>query len=236
MIKIENIEVVGYAPAIRGARNPMNSWDKSDSAWGTEARAYGNKVFVVGDNDLALMGKLANAGDDHGKAIRYLDVYLDIEAPLYFWKEFKTYRTGRNFLDEENDYDYDDDAILENYIETNSCSTMHKIHSKEFTVDDFSHEHLDHFGMRLLENTINILNRNRELFLETKNKKYWWQMIQLLPNSYHQRRTVKLNYQVLRNMYKRRKNHKLDEWKEFCLWIETLPYSELITGEKNNGT
>lgn len=234
MLKIENVEVVGYAPAIRGARNPMNSWDKSDSH--SYCGDYPVKPYFVGKNDLALMSKLANAGDDHGKAIRYLDVYLDIEAPLYFWKEFKTYRTGRNFLDDENDYDYDDDAILENYIETNSCSTMHKIHSKEFTVDDFSHEHLDHFGMRLLENTINILNRNRELFLETKDKKYWWQMIQLLTNSYHQRRTVKLNYQVLRNMYKRRKNHKLDEWKEFCLWIETLPYSELITGEKNNDT
>lgn len=230
MIKIDNTYVCGFEQAVRGARNPMNSWDKSDSDyWKNSQDEF---EYVVGDNDKALMQKLVEAGDDHGKCARFIDVYVDIEAPLYWWKEFKTYRTGRKFQDSEDFYDYDDDATLENFIEMNSCSTMHKIHSKEFTMDDFSVEHLDNFGMRLMEGIINNLNRNRELFLETKDKKYWWNMIQILPTSYMQKRTVKLNYQVLRNMYMRRKNHKLDEWKKFCAWVEGLPYSELITGEK----
>ena len=255
MIKIENYEVVGWEHAIRGMRNPMNSWEKSDSEYKCPYKLpkddhipyclddFGhsccNVNMCVGPNDHELMMKLANAGDDHGKVIRYLDVYVDITAPLYFWKEFRTYRKGRQFMDDGDEFT-DPDA-LEMHIETNSCSTMHKIHEKEFTLDDFSCEHLSVISMNELINTIKILNKYRDLFVNwnkkddnTKNalltpvfngveydkKDAWWQMIQLLPSSYNQKRTVKLNYQVLKNMYHARKNHKLDEWVEFCEWIE----------------
>jgi len=262
MIKLENYEVLGWEHAVRGMRNPMNSWAKSDSEPGCEIvtgsheycrecdRAMiinGQSVcpnndvgFVIGYNDHELMMKLAKAGPVHGKFRRMITVYVDITAPLYFWKEFDTYKIGTT---------------------ANSCSTMHKIHAKEFTLDDFSHEHLlyDHddeicpveagfyFEARPpmndeltwnkfispkngLEMVIDLLNKNREAFLKTKDKKYWWQMIQLLPSSYNQKRTVQLNYEVLANIYQYRKNHKLDEWREFCSWIEGLPYAEIITG------
>lgn len=226
MIKIENVEVMGWEAAIRGMRNPMNSWDKSDSHyWESSNR------FEVGSNDLDLMRRLRAAGTDHGKFMRMLTVYLDITAPLYWWKEFDTYKVG---------------------TVANSCSTMHKIQAKEFTLDDFSHEHLiddksstfnlydeageytgyDMSPKNVLQFVCNVMNIYRENYLETKDKNDWWQMIQLLPSSYNQRRTVMLNYEVLANTYKSRKNHKLNEWVDFCKWIETLPYSELITGGK----
>lgn len=209
MIKIENVEVMGWEAAIRGMRNPMNSWDKSDSHyWESSNR------FEVGLNDLNLMKRLRAAGTDHGKFMRMITVYLDITAPLYWWKEFDTYKVG---------------------TVANSCSTMHKIHAKEFTLDDFSHEHLENSWLVHLKETIKLLNDARDAYnwCNTDAKKeWWWQLIQSLPSSYNQRRTVMLNYEVLANMYKSRKNHKLDEWIEFCKWIETLPYSELITGEK----
>lgn len=209
MIKIENVEVMGWEAAIRGMRNPMNSWDKSDSHyWESSNR------FEVGLNDLNLMKRLRAAGTDHGKFMRMITVYLDITAPLYWWKEFDTYKVG---------------------TVANSCSTMHKIHAKEFTLDDFSHEHLENSWLVHLKETIKLLNDARDAYnwCNTDAKKeWWWQLIQSLPSSYNQRRTVMLNYEVLANMYKSRKNHKLDEWVEFCKWIETLPYSELITGEK----
>ena len=246
MLKIENTEIVGWNAAIRGMRNPMNSWEKSDSQTctncngclpGQECERYKNGTFI-GPNDLDLMTRLRNSGTDHRKFMRMITVYLDITAPLYWWKEFDTYKVG---------------------TVANSCSTMHKIHDKEFTLDDFSHEHLiyDLVGdnneaiwykdppengpikcqlmftpLDALRITIGVLNTNREAYLKTKNKKYWWQMIQLLPSSYNQKRTVMLNYEVLANIYKSRRNHKLDEWHIFCDWIERLPYSELITGEK----
>lgn len=203
MIKIEKAEVLGWEHAIRGMRNPMNSWDKSDSGY------INNPYdFEVGPNDLDLMTKLVNAGSDHRKFMRMIVVYADITAPMYWWKEFDTYKVG---------------------TVRNSCSTMHKIQAKKFTSDDFSDEWLLNREEDLIP-TITKLNRYRELFIETKDKVYWWQMIQLLPSSYNQRATVMLNYEVLANMYHSRKNHKLDEWGEFCDWIETLPYSELITG------
>ena len=235
MIKFENTEVLGFEHAIRGMRNPKNSWGKIDSYYG-----YDNDdkpLYIVGDNDLDIMKRLRKAGTDHRKYLRFIDVYVDINAPLYWWKEFKTYRKDRKFLDEENFYDYDDYDI-EEFIEMNSCSTMHKIAAKKFTLDDFSHEHLtDDFALSNAESPINVmehmiycLNFCRSLYLETKDKKYWWQMIQLLPSSYNQKRTVKLTYEVLNRMYHSRKNHKLDEWRDFCKWIESLPYSEeLIT-------
>lgn len=220
MIEIENYEIFGWEHAIRGMRNPLNSWKKSDSYW--DWPEYPDR-FVIGPNDLELMKKLAKAGSSHRKYLRMITVYLDITAPLYWWKEFDTYKVG---------------------TVANSCSTMHKIHDKEFTVDDFSHEHLvddisePHFYASnvshnwnfrdVLWTTIIALNNARELYLETKDKKYWWQMIQLLPSSYNQKRTIMLNYEVLSNMYHDRKNHKLDEWRDFCSWIESLPYSELI--------
>ena len=216
MIEIENVEIYGWEAAIRGMRNPKNSWDKSDS--GIAATCDPEKYhFCVGENDLKLMKALAGAGTDHGKFMRMITVTLDITAPLYWWKEFDTYKVG---------------------TVADSCSTMHKIHAKEFTLDDFSHEHLLDDAIRyngyvptsVLECVIGALNEFRELYLESKNKVYWWQMIQLLPSSYNQKRTVLLNYQVLKNMYHARKNHKLDCWKTFCDWIESLPYSELITG------
>lgn len=266
MIKIENFEVVGLEHAIRGMRNPMNSWNKSDS----NVCAYSNHTFhckdceyigmcyadekdietnyIVGLEDHDLMMKLRNAGTDHRKYLRMITVYLDITAPLYWWKEFDTYKVG---------------------TVANSCSTMHKIHEKEFTLDDFSCEHLDEVSVTILEDVINHINDMRAWFNEIDNqlkndelsqekiielcelkKDKWWQMIQLLPSSYNQRRTIMLNYEVLANMYKSRKGHKLDEWRlhdvpsdhrgrtkdfasgvwGFCDWIESLPYSEIITG------
>ena len=254
MIKIENVEVSGFQPAIRGMRNPKNSHDKSDTEYKLildskcsedveKAKICNNVLVEIGENDTKLMQTLIKAGEDHRKFIRWLDVTLDITAPLYWWKEFKTYRHGRKFLDDGDIFEYDDD-VLEYHIETNSCSTMHKITDKEFTIDDFSHEHLMDNRMyhekvngrfirldsrEYLLNTIEALNFARKMYLETKDKAWWWQIIQLLPSSYNQKRTVKLSYEVLYKMYHSRKNHKLDEWVEFCKWIETLPYAkELI--------
>ena len=205
MIKIENTVVYGWDAAIRGMRNPMNSWDKSDS----EEIAG---CVIVGPNDLALMKKLVASGADHAKFMRMITVTCDITAPLYWWKEFETYKVG---------------------TVSNSCSTMHKIHAKEFTLDDFSAEHLTLFSEECLLGTIGVLNKYRSSFVsDPKDKKMWWQMIQLLPSSYNQRRTLQLNYAVLRNMYHARKNHKLDEWRQFCVWAERLPHSELITGKR----
>lgn len=241
MLKISNFEVLGWEHAIRGMRNPMNSWEKSDSYI---LNCYGNcdecvdidcqnqpdmnGGFVLGLNDLNLMKRLRNAGTDHRKFMRMITVYLDITAPLYWWKEFDTYKVG---------------------TVANSCSTMHKIADKEFTLEDFSCEHLGvtipeylNDGEEIYQNlweeslrrTINDLNIARDFYIREKHpklkKKYWWQMIQLLPSSYNQKRTVMLNYEVLANIYKSRRNHKLDEWHTFCDWIEELPYSEVITG------
>ena len=276
MIKFENTEVMGWEAAIRGMRNPMNSWETSDSGLrcdeypqytcahcGAYDDAYsdcpGTQQYKIGPNDMDLMKRLRNAGTDHRKFMRMITVYVDITAPLYWWKEFDTYKVG---------------------TVANSCSTMHKIAAKEFTLDDFSCEHLMDMGEQealffyssnipeifnfkgVMEQTISALNNARQLYLETKDKKYWWQMIQLLPSSYNQKRTVMMNYEVLANIYKSRRNHKLDEWAEhtestcpvnknticsnpkefllcedcsvgkgFCDWIKTLPYSELITNE-----
>lgn len=231
MIKIENVEVYGWEAAIRGMRNPMNSWDKSDSGtcsfecedskcpWGCDGveKCF---AFHVGTEDLKLMKNLVKAGNDHGKFMRMISVSLDIVAPLYWWKEFDTYKVG---------------------TVANSCSTMHKIAAKQFEIADFSHEHLTDGSMCCLEDTIERMNFWRTQFIIQSNpetadeyalsaKDCWWQMIQLLPSSYNQRRTVMLNYAVLRNIYASRKNHKLDEWRDFCKWIEGLPYSELIVG------
>ncbi len=213
MLKIEHTDVYGWEAAIRGARNPMNSWDKSDSYWthieNPQTLNTANFQFFVGENDLKLLKSLSSAGPDHGKFLRFITVSLDITAPLYWWKEFDTYKVG---------------------TVANSCSTMHKIHAKEFTLDDFSREHLDGASEdRILTPAINWLNEFREEYLRTGTKFYWWQLIQILPSSYNQRRTVLLNYAVLRAMYHARKHHKLDEWRNFCSWVETLPYSELIT-------
>jgi hypothetical protein len=226
MIKIENTEIVGWEAAIRGMRNPLNSWEKSDSKWysigiPTSNPAaindkYLSQKYCIGDNDLDLMKRLRNAGTDHRKFMRMITVYVDITAPLYWWKEFDTYKVG---------------------TVANSCSTMHKIHAKEFTLEDFSCEHLfdtpeSEFNdsMDVLKEVIDILNLYRDHFVKNPHRKdYWWQLIQLLPSSYNQRRTVMLNYEVLANIYKSRRNHKLDEWHVFCEWIENLPYSELIT-------
>ena len=233
MIKIENVDVFGFEAAIRGMRNPLNSWDKSDSercsttldcAMHTEVCDCGG--YCVGKNDLKLMKSLSKAGNDHSKFLRMINVTVDVTAPLYWWKEYDTYKVG---------------------TVANSCSTMHKIHDKEFTLDDFSHEHLIRGYLKedsecfiygeidepyspkdVLSGIICSLNACREAYLNAKDKKYWWQMIQLLPSSYNQRRTVQLNYQVLKSMYFARKNHKLDEWVEFCKWCETLPYFKEI--------
>lgn len=221
MIKIENESVSSISRAIYSARNAMNSWDKSDSDLEKD---------IVGSNDLALAKRLCSAGTDHRKFMRMITVYVDITAPLYLLKELDQYKVG---------------------TVSNSCSTMHKIHAKEFTLDDFSHEHLDddwndrknlvayndeYFNTPLcvMEWIIEVLNNYRDLYLETKDKKYWYEMIQLLPSSYNQRRTYLLNYEVLANIYKSRKGHRLDEWKTMLDWIETLPYSELITGESKD--
>jgi hypothetical protein len=245
MLKIENTEVFGWDAAIRGMRNPKNSWEKSDSQFVRDpdygcfgacpcAELVDCDCCHVGPNDLKLMTTLRNAGTDHRKFMRMITVYLDITAPLYWWKEFDTYKVG---------------------TVANSCSTMHKIAAKEFTLDDFSHEHLvddldvrieiggtDHRDtgpMEVLGMTIDVLNHYREKYLAaTKTEEYtglhakdiWWQMIQLLPSSYNQKRTVMLNYEVLANIYKSRRHHKLDEWHTLCDRIESLPYSELITG------
>lgn len=228
MIKLENVDVYGWEAAIRGARNPMNSWDKSDSERefvedSTIINPNDEVKLVLGPNDHKLLRNLANAGPDHGKFLRMITVSLDITAPLYWWKEYDTYKVG---------------------TVANSCSTMHKIHAKEFELDDFSHEHLFDGIERAegvdgeyyenpttcLDYTVRVLNHYRLRFLETKDKRFWWQLIQLLPSSYNQRRTVLLNYQVLKSMYHARKHHKLDEWREFCRFIESLPYSDLITG------
>lgn len=243
MIKIENVEVSGWKAAIRGMRNPMNSWGLSDSVLcpGEDGfrdcrttvlgdcprkdEDFTEDVFCVGENDMRLMKNLVSSGTDHSKFMRFIIVTVDVTAPLYWWKEFDTYKVG---------------------TVSNSCSTMHKIQEKEFVLDDFSHEHLKgdweydleedchedlmyDFKNLLTGGIIPSLNFARRRYLETNNKDFWWQMIQLLPSSYNQRRTVLLNYQVLRNMYHGRKHHKLDEWREFCRWIETLPYAELIT-------
>lgn len=206
MIKIENVETFGFEHAIRGMRNPLNSWEKSDSAFIGE---YGFQSYI-GEDDLALAKKLAAGGPSHGKFLRMITVYLDITAPLYWWKEFDTYKVG---------------------TVANSCSTMHKIHAKKFVLEDFSHEHMLGLSIDALMHTIRIMNIYREEFLKTKDKKYWWQMIQLLPTSFNQKRTVMLNYEVLRNMQTSRKEHKLNEWREFCACIEQLPYAELFTGK-----
>ena len=205
MIQIKTLEVCGFMNAIIGMRNALNSWAKIDSSY-----TFPDGEFVLGPEDKKLMMKLRNAGTDHRKFMRMITVYADITAPLYWWKEYDTYKVG---------------------TVANSCSTMHKIHSKEFVLDDFSHEHL--FELDVLNTVIGYLNHYRNEFLITKDKKCWWQMIQMLPSSYNQKRTVMLNYEVLANIYKSRKNHKLDEWRDFCKWIETLPYGELITGEDN---
>lgn len=259
MLKIENVKVVGLEPAIRGMRNPMNSWDKSDSFWthitSEETHESIEHEFFVGENDLDLMMKLASGGSDDAKFRRMIVVYMDITAPLYWWKEFDTYKVG---------------------TVANSCSTMHKIHVKEFTLEDFSCEHLitlndgannelydecaismkDIFDemtsdledelaidknvcpfalpIDVLNGIIELLNNAREHYIETHDKKFWWQMIQLLPSSYNQRRTVMLNYEVLHNIYHARRNHKLDEWHVLCDQIEDLPYSEIITKKPDN--
>lgn len=238
MIKIEHVETLGWEAAIRGMRNPMNSWEKSDSEWhligapGTKQAVANDKYlrekYCIGNNDLDLMTRLCNAGTDHRKFMRMITVYMDITAPLYWWKEFDTYKVG---------------------TVANSCSTMHKIADKEFTLEDFSCEKLITREQPLVEGvdaveppnavwlmnrTIQTLNQYRNLYLQTKDKKYWWQMIQLLPSSYNQRRTVMLNYEVLANMYKSRRNHKLDEWVDFCAEIERLPHYELITKKEDD--
>ena len=203
MIKIENIDIYGFEAAIRGARNPMNSWHLMDSC-------YNNGEFEIGEKDYDLLRRLTIAGPEHRKWNRMVTVTMDITAPLYWWKEYDTYKVG---------------------TVANSCSTMHKIQAKEFVLDDFSHEHLGEYLEWLLSEVILELNENRENFNRTKDKDYWWQMIQLLPSSYNQKRTVHLNYEVLGTMYHQRRHHKLDEWVEFCNTIKRLPYSEFITRE-----
>jgi len=215
MIKIEKTNVKGFEDAIRGMRNPMNSWERSDSCLCDPVEAMhcvkkycsGND-YCIGKNDHDLMMKLAKAGSVHGKYRRMIVVYVDITAPLYWWKEFDTYKVG---------------------TVANSCSTMHKIHAKEFELDDFSHEHLKEYSADVFNVVVQALNAFRHLYLQEKDKTYWWQMIQLLPSSYNQKRTVMMNYEVLSNIYIYRKDHKLDEWRDFCRWIENLPYSEIIT-------
>ena len=210
MLTIENVETFGWEAAIRGMRSPKNSWDKSDSCWSSPNENGTDKpMYIIGENDLKLMHTLAAAGQDHGKFLRMIHVQLDVTAPLYWHKEADQYKVG---------------------TVTDSCSTMHKIHAKEFTLDDFSHEHL-YSPLHDLKPTVDLLNVYRERFLDTKDKEDWWQLIQLLPSSFNQRRTWDLNYAVLRNIYHARRNHKLDEWHTLCDWIETLPYAEeLICG------
>ena len=231
MLKIENAKIVGWDAAIRGMRNPMNSWAKSDTLFFCPSQGDIRKIVEgqdlellseIGPNDAGLMMKLRNCGTDHRKFMRMITVYMDITAPLYWWKEYDTYKVG---------------------TVANSCSTMHKIADKEFALEDFSHEHL--IDTCLLERVINELNIYRDVYNnydkqteqykdEFSKKDIWWQMIQLLPSSYNQLRTVMLNYEVLANMYKSRKNHKLDEWRTFCECVKTFPYSELITGKEED--
>ena len=217
MITIEKTDTNGWEAAIRGMRNPLNSWHLSDTVWN-------GGTPEIGERDRDLMRRLVMSGSDHRKFLRFITVTADITAPLYWWKEFDTYKIG---------------------TVVNSCSTMHKIHAKEFTLDDFSCEHLIDYKLpdgtetgflSTLEAVINVLNCARTTFLTTKDKTYWWQMIQLLPTCYNQKRTMFLNYEVLRNMYHARKHHKLDEWHDFCAWVEGLPYAdELITGREDAG-
>lgn len=197
MIKVENIDVYGFEASIRGMRNPMNSWKVSDSVCFIDGQC------TVGPKDLDLMKRLFKAGTEHRKYLRMIHVTMDITAPLYWWKEFDTYKIGTS---------------------CNSCSTMHKIHSKEFTIDDFSHEQLDYTSKCMLKDIISVLNKNRELFIETKDKQYWWNMIQLLPSSYNQKRTVQLSYETVFNIIKQREHHKLDEWIKFTDILKDLPY------------
>lgn len=212
MLKIEKTDIYGWESAIRGMRNPMNSWDKIDSEFGQYQWDRG--YFKIGENDLSLMKRLSKAGSDHAKFLRMINVTCDIIAPLYWWKEYDTYKVG---------------------TVANSCSTMHKIHAKEFEIADFSWEHLNERSIRVLEAVIEELNFNRNAFIETKDKSYWHQMIQLLPTSYEQKRTVQLNYQVLNSIYFARRNHKLDEWHTFCDWIEELPYfKEICAGKEES--
>ena len=215
-IKIENVVTPSaeqWEAIIRGTRNPMNSWDKSDSVKG-EPDLFENcrdctlDEFFVGNNDLDLMKRLVKAGPEHAKYRRMIVVYADVTAPRYWWAEYDTYKVG---------------------TVANSCSTMHKIADKNFTTEDFSTEHLVGKSFAALKNTLDVMNLEREHYLATKDKDCWWQMIQLLPQSYNQKRTIMLNYEVLANIYRQRKCHKLDEWRDFCKWIEQLPYSELIT-------
>lgn len=231
MILIEEVSVIGFEEAIRGMRNPMNSWDKLDSSISSDecleespcdsscldCSKFRPGRFSVGPNDLELMMKLAKAGPVHGKFRRMITVYMDVTAPLYWWKEFDTYKVG---------------------TVANSCSTMHKIHAKEFTIGDFSHEHLiferaasynGYIPKSVLKCVVETLNEFRGLYLKTKDKRFWWQMIQLLPSSYNQKRTIMLSYEVLANIYQHRRDHKLDEWREFCQLIEEMPWSEIIT-------
>ena len=233
MLKLENTGVFGWEATIRGMRNPMNSWNKSDSGWGfvpSQTCPTCDRYecgYIIGENDLKLMKSLSKAGNDHAKFLRMINVTVDITAPLYWWKEFDTYKVG---------------------TVANSCSTMHKIHEKEFTIDDFSHEHLivsdnvNHIDMvAWLQEQIDVLNEWRRTFLDVKNsdvssesaKRYWWQMIQLLPSSYNQKRTVQLNYQVLKSMYFARKDHKLDEWHILFDWMLTLPYFKEVCVDTN---
>lgn len=229
MIKIERTEVMNFENAIRGARNPMNSWDLSDSEWQFVEDPSGisrceELKFIIGEKDLNLAQRLVRAGSDHRKFIRQIFISVDITAPLYWWKEFDTYKVG---------------------TVANSCSTMHKIHAKEFELDDFSWEHLGedvivngenlNISLACLRQTISVLNTARQWFVDTKDKTYWWQMIQLLPSSYNQMRTITMNYENALNMYYARRNHKLDEWHTYCDWIETLPYfKEICLGGESN--
>lgn len=224
MIKIENVEVIGWEHAIRGMRNPKNSWDRSDSLY---PHQWDCGELIIGENDYKLMTALRDAGTDHRKFMRMITVYVDITAPLYWWKEFDTYKVG---------------------TVANSCSTMHKIHEKPFSVHNISCEELIKGNMvnsdgeyvapelkahyKHMMNILDSLNNLRDLYLKTNDKRYWRCMIEMLPSSYNQKRTVMLNYEVLANMYKSRKNHKLDEWRCFCEWIKGLPYSELIIGRE----
>ena len=232
MIKIENTDVMGWGHAIRGMRNPLNSWDKMDShdcpchdgldcdcpmVEGIQEpsieckEALEKSAFCVGENDYDLMMRLAKAGPEHAKYRRMIVVYADVTAPRYWWTEYDTYKVG---------------------TVANSCSTMHKIADKKFTPEDFSTEHLVGKSFAALKNTLDVMNLEREHYMATKDKDCWWQMIQLLPQSYNQKRTIMLNYEVLANIYRQRKGHKLDEWRDFCKWIEQLPYSELITDKE----
>lgn len=215
MITLNEAKVHGWEAALHGLRNPMNSWKMSDTVWAWKIDGSPE----IGKRDMDLMERLVKAGSDHRKFLRFLTVTVNITAPLYWWKEFDTYKVG---------------------TVANSCSTMHKIHAKEFTLDDFSHEHLiDYDGesagwLYAMKALIQVLNIARDEFLKTKDKTFWWQMIQLLPASYNQTRTVLLNYEVLRNMYHARKNHKLDEWHTFCSWVEDLPYADHLITEKGD--